>query len=123
MVCSPVCTALHEGRQLINEVYPLHVDQLFTLLFTSSKFFLDFHASRKTSDLTQTAWAHNPVDNNKARTIHLTIPLNQTLGPKSAQVTETQVPKLFQFVRCGYRITDLIKKYFSIIFIHISHFF
>ncbi|KAK9711679.1 GRAM domain-containing protein 1B-like [Popillia japonica] len=88
---SPICTALHEGKQLINEVYPLHVDQLFTLLFTSSKFFLDFHASRKTSDLTQTSWTHNQATNNKTRTINLTIPLNQAIGPKSAQVTETQV--------------------------------
>ncbi|KRT80928.1 hypothetical protein AMK59_6192, partial [Oryctes borbonicus] len=87
----PICTALHEGKQLINEVYPLHVDQLFTLLFTSSKFFLDFHASRKTSDLTQTSWTHNISTNNKTRTINLTIPLNQAIGPKSAQVTETQV--------------------------------
>ncbi|XP_022906025.1 protein Aster-B isoform X2 [Onthophagus taurus] len=88
---NPVCTALHEGKQLINEVYSMHVDQLFTLLFTSSKFFLDFHASRKTSDFTQTAWSHNPNNNMKTRTINLTIPLTQAIGPKSAQVTETQV--------------------------------
>ena len=37
-----------EGRELANEVYPMNVDQLFTLLFTNSKFYLDFHANRKT---------------------------------------------------------------------------
>ena len=37
-----------EGRELANEVYPMSVDQLFTLLFTNSKFYMDFHANRKT---------------------------------------------------------------------------
>ena len=39
---------LVEGRELVNEAYPISVDQLFTLLFTNSKFYLDFHANRKT---------------------------------------------------------------------------
>ncbi|KAF2903329.1 hypothetical protein ILUMI_02855 [Ignelater luminosus] len=88
---SASCTAPHEGRQVMNEVIPMHVDQLFTLLFTSSKFFLDFHASRKTTDLTQTAWTHNPEDNTKTRVVNLTVALNQPVGPKTSQVTETQV--------------------------------
>ena len=37
-----------EGRELANEVYPMSVDQLFTLLFTNSKFYMDFHVNRKT---------------------------------------------------------------------------
>ena len=37
-----------EGRELLNEVYPISVDQLFTLLFTNSKFYRDLHANRKT---------------------------------------------------------------------------
>ena len=37
-----------EGRELVSEAYPVSVDQLFTLLFTNSKFYLDFHANRKT---------------------------------------------------------------------------
>lgn len=94
-VSSPVCTALHEGRQLLNEVIPIHVDQLFTLLFTNSKFWLDFHASRKTTDLTQTTWIHNAKDNTKSRVMSLTLALNQPVGPKTAQVTETQVSYLF----------------------------
>lgn len=82
------CKSPHEGRVLLNEIYPIHIDQLFTLLFTSSKFYLDFHASRKTSDLTQTPWTHNPVDNSKTRVVNLTMSLGQTMGPKSCQVTE-----------------------------------
>lgn len=85
------CTSSHEGKQLMNEVVPIHIDQLFTLLFTSSKFYLDFHAARKTTDLTQTPWTHNPLDNSKSRVVNLTVALNQAMGPKSAQVTETHV--------------------------------
>ncbi|KAJ8970115.1 hypothetical protein NQ317_000569 [Molorchus minor] len=81
------CTSSHEGRQLLNEVVPIHIDQLFTLLFTSSKFYLDFHAARKTTDLTQTPWTHNPLDNSKSRVVNLTVALSQTMGPKTAQVT------------------------------------
>ncbi|XP_066154855.1 protein Aster-B-like isoform X1 [Euwallacea fornicatus] len=88
---SPIeCTSHHDGRLLFNEVYPIHIDQLFTLLFTSSKFYLDFHASRKTSDLTQTPWTHNPLDNSKSRVVNLTLSLGQTMGPKTCQVTERQ---------------------------------
>ncbi|KAJ8921707.1 hypothetical protein NQ315_010617 [Exocentrus adspersus] len=83
------CTVPHEGRTLMNEVVPIHIDQLFTLLFTSSKFYLDFHAARKTTDLTQTPWTHNPLDNSKSRVVNLTVSLSQAMGPKSAQVTET----------------------------------
>lgn len=75
----------------MNEILPIHIDQLFTLLFTSSKFYLDFHASRKTTDLTQTPWTHNPADNSKSRVVTLTMALNQSIGPKSSQVTECQV--------------------------------
>uniref|UniRef100_A0A6P7FYF8 Protein Aster-B isoform X3 n=1 Tax=Diabrotica virgifera virgifera TaxID=50390 RepID=A0A6P7FYF8_DIAVI len=84
------CTSPHEGRQMWNEVFPIHVDQLFTLLFTSSKFYLDFHAARKTTDLTQTPWTHNPLDNSKSRVVSLTVALMASMGPKSAQVTERQ---------------------------------
>ncbi|XP_072390638.1 protein Aster-B isoform X2 [Diabrotica undecimpunctata] len=84
------CTSSHEGRQMWNEVFPIHVDQLFTLLFTSSKFYLDFHAARKTTDLTQTPWTHNPLDNSKSRVVSLTVALMASMGPKSAQVTERQ---------------------------------
>lgn len=99
--CSPVCTELHEGKLLMNENIPMHVDNLFTLLFTSSKFFLDFHASRKTTDLTQTAWCHNS-NGTKSRVVNLTVALNQTMGPKTSQVTETQARIIINYsvLRC-----------------------
>jgi hypothetical protein len=88
----------------MNEVVPIHIDQLFTLLFTSSKFYLDFHASRKTTDLTQTPWTHNASDNTKSRVVNLTVALNQTMGPKTAQVTESQVMLPCSKAGCLYSI-------------------
>lgn len=43
------CSSSHEGRQMLRVVLPISVDQLFTLLFTNSKFFVDFHISRNSS--------------------------------------------------------------------------
>ena len=54
-----------EGRVLANEVYPMSVDQLFTLLFTNSKFYMDFHANRKTFG--------KPIIDSKIRQIYLLI--------------------------------------------------
>ncbi|XP_015524973.1 protein Aster-B isoform X1 [Neodiprion pinetum] len=86
-----VCSAVHDGRQLCNATLPIHIDQLFTLLFTNSKFFLDFHTARKTTDLVQSAWTQDSQTGQKSRTVSLTISLSQSVGPKSSQVTETQI--------------------------------
>lgn len=86
-----VCTSPHEGRQLVNTTLPIHIDQLFTLLFTNSKFFLDFHSARKTTDLVRSAWTQNPESGQKIRTVTLTMSLTQSVGPRSSQVTENQV--------------------------------
>ncbi|KAH0945148.1 hypothetical protein HN011_002753 [Eciton burchellii] len=86
-----VCTSLHEGRQVNKATLPIHIDQLFTLLFTNSKFFLDFHTARKTTDLIQSAWTQNNQTGQKMRTLSLTISLTQAIGPRTSQVTETQV--------------------------------
>ncbi|XP_029170647.1 protein Aster-B-like isoform X1 [Nylanderia fulva] len=85
-----VCTSLHEGRQLNKSTLPIHIDQLFTLLFTNSKFFLDFHTARKTTDLIQSAWMQNQTGQ-KMRTLSFTVSLTQAIGPRTCQVTETQV--------------------------------
>ena len=37
-----VCPAKHEGREIINVVLPMSVDELFTLLFTNSTFYMDY---------------------------------------------------------------------------------
>lgn len=46
---SIICTSPHEGRQISKASFPIHIDHLFTLLFTNSKFFLDFQTARKTT--------------------------------------------------------------------------
>ncbi|XP_012526983.1 protein Aster-B [Monomorium pharaonis] len=86
-----VCTSLHEGRQVNKATLPIYIDQLFTLLFTNSKFFLDFHTSRKTTDLIQSAWTQNNQTGQKMRTLSYTMSLTQAIGPRSCHVTETQV--------------------------------
>ncbi|XP_033610597.1 protein Aster-B isoform X4 [Cryptotermes secundus] len=86
-----VCTSPHEGRRLIRCIVPIHIDLLFTMLFTNSKFFLDFHSVRRTTDMSHTAWQQDPQSGTKQRVVNYTIPLSQSVGPKSSQVTETQV--------------------------------
>lgn len=82
-----------DGRELTNEVFPINVDQLFTLLFTNSKFYLDFHSSRKTFDISQTAWQQKTENGSeeKVREVSFTLTLTHPMGPKHSQVTETQV--------------------------------
>lgn len=36
------CPVPHEGREMLSMVMPISVDELFTLLFTSSSFYIDF---------------------------------------------------------------------------------
>ncbi|KYN03970.1 GRAM domain-containing protein 1B, partial [Cyphomyrmex costatus] len=86
-----VCTSSHEGRQINKTTLPIYIDQLFTLLFTNSKFFLDFHTSRKTTDLLQSAWTQNNQTGQKMRTLSYTMSLTQNIGPRTSQITETQV--------------------------------
>ena len=81
-----------EGRELANEVYPMNVDQLFTLLFTNSKFYMDFHANRKTFDMNQSPWTpRSENEAEKVREVSFTLSLTHPMGPKHSQVIETQV--------------------------------
>ncbi|XP_055629226.1 protein Aster-B-like [Toxorhynchites rutilus septentrionalis] len=84
------CNSLHSGRQLVHTILPINVDILFELLFSKSKFLTEFHNSRKTTDMIHGEWKVNK-DGLKERVVSLTIAITQTIGPRSAQVTETQV--------------------------------
>uniref|UniRef100_A0A0A9Y0V3 GRAM domain-containing protein 1B n=1 Tax=Lygus hesperus TaxID=30085 RepID=A0A0A9Y0V3_LYGHE len=84
------CPAAHEGRLMLHMQVAIHVDQLFSHLFTNSKFLLDLHEIRKSTDIKQSAWTVNPSTNQKGRTVSLTVTLGQAIGPKHAQVTESQ---------------------------------
>lgn len=84
------CNSLHSGRQLVHTILPINVDILFELLFSKSKFLTEFHNSRKTTDMIHGEWKLNK-DGLKERVVSLTIAITQTIGPRSALVTETQL--------------------------------
>ncbi|XP_075548134.1 protein Aster-B-like isoform X4 [Dermacentor variabilis] len=86
----PECPSTHEGRQILNLTLPLSVDQLFTLLFTGSRFFHDLLTSRKTYDVTESNWQPCPETGNKLRQLTYTVTLNHAMA-KAAQTTETQI--------------------------------
>ncbi|XP_077287554.1 protein Aster-B-like isoform X2 [Arctopsyche grandis] len=85
------CTDPHDGRKMMFQEINLHIDQLFTMLFTNSKFYVELLAARKTTDLVQGAWKHDTETGLKCRTVNFTLLLGQAVGPKTTQVTETQV--------------------------------
>ena len=39
---APQCPLAHDGRQMLSMTVPIGVDDLFTILFTNSSFFMDF---------------------------------------------------------------------------------
>ncbi|XP_058055493.1 protein Aster-B-like isoform X1 [Anopheles bellator] len=84
------CDSLHSGRQLVHTILPINVDVLFELLFSRSRFLTEFHDVRKTTDMVPGEWKPNK-DGLKERVVTLTIAITQTIGPKNAHVTETQV--------------------------------
>lgn len=78
---------MHEGRQLVHTIVPISIDTMFSLLFSKSKFFTDFHNIRKTTDLVQGEWIENP-EGLKERVLSMTIAITQTVGPKSSHVSK-----------------------------------
>jgi len=47
------------------------------------------------SDLSHTLWQQDPQTGTKQRVVNFTMPLSQSLGPKTSQVTETQVSSVW----------------------------
>ncbi|XP_046446716.1 protein Aster-A-like isoform X4 [Daphnia pulex] len=86
------CPVLHEGREMVNMVMPMSVDELFTLLFTNSTFYIDFiTTTRKCTDLDVSPWQEgetNPAE--KFRKVAFTIPLSNNIGVKSTRAVESQ---------------------------------
>ncbi|ODM93267.1 GRAM domain-containing protein 1B [Orchesella cincta] len=77
----PVCPVDHSnGKETMNTVIPCNIDQLFTMLFTNSKFYLDFQLSRKTCDINQSDWQ---LGDRSQKTRQLTITYKNTLVPES----------------------------------------
>lgn len=84
-VCTAECTSMHEGRELVKTILPINVESTFTLLFSKSKFFAEFHSKRKTTNIVYRDWVDND-DGTKCRTINFTVAITQAVGPKSCNV-------------------------------------
>lgn len=84
------CTSMHEGRQLVHTILPIHIDTLFNMLFSKSKFLVDFHTARKSTDMYHGEWICNE-EGIKTRMVNVTVALTPAVGPKSSNVTETQI--------------------------------
>ncbi|CDW52807.1 GRAM domain containing protein [Trichuris trichiura] len=80
----------HEGRELMNCVYPLSVDQLFLWLFTDSEFFRQFQQLRKTKNLILSDWKIDRSTGAKLRQISYSVAVNHALAPKTCEVVEKQ---------------------------------
>ncbi|XP_039288005.1 protein Aster-C isoform X2 [Nilaparvata lugens] len=85
------CPIPHEGRLILKGDFNVDVDKLFELLFSESEFFINFHKSRKNTDLKFIPWILNSDSKLKVRTFSLNVPVNQPLGPKSCHVKEKQI--------------------------------
>ncbi|CAB3254255.1 unnamed protein product [Arctia plantaginis] len=84
------CTNAHEGKLLLRQEFPFNIDQMFTMIFTNSKFNLELLAARGTTDYVQAPW--QAQGGLKCRQISYTLGLTSgPIGPKEVQVTETQV--------------------------------
>ena len=79
-----------DAREIICRNFAINIDELFTLLFTNSKFFYDFQAERKTFDIVQCPWQHSDQSEDKFREVSYTLNLNHSIGPKTSRATEVQ---------------------------------
>lgn len=78
------------AREIVSKNFAINIDELFTLLFTNSKFFYDFQAERKTFDIVQCPWKHSDKSEDKFREVSYTLNLNHSIGPKTSRATEVQ---------------------------------
>ena len=57
------------AKEVLNTNFTINIDDLFTLLFTNSKFFYDFQAERKTFDIVQCPWQQSETSDEKFRKV------------------------------------------------------
>lgn len=79
----------HEGKEVLNIIVPIAIDQLFTLVFTKSNFMMELFESRKTYDVLETPWQPCEENRLKMRQLTYTLTLNHSMA-KIAQTTDTQ---------------------------------
>lgn len=85
-VSTAECTSMHDGRQVVHTILPINVDSLMSLLFSKSKFFGEFHAMRKTTNMQYRDWVVAD-DGLKTRTMNFTVAVTQAVGPKTCNVS------------------------------------
>ncbi|XP_030028274.2 protein Aster-B isoform X2 [Manduca sexta] len=84
------CSEPHDGKLMLKQQFPFNIDNLFTMIFTNSKFQLELLAARGTTDYVQAPW--QVQNGRKCRQISYRLSLSTgPIGPKEVHVTETQV--------------------------------
>ncbi|KAJ1346521.1 hypothetical protein KIN20_001331 [Parelaphostrongylus tenuis] len=88
----------HEGKLLLDNVFPLSVDEIYDLLFTDCPWFQRFNDLLKNTGYIASPWTTDK-DGIRMRTCTYTMALNHAMAPKSCVVTEKQV--ISHFGRSG----------------------
>uniref|UniRef100_A0A914PGJ8 VASt domain-containing protein n=1 Tax=Panagrolaimus davidi TaxID=227884 RepID=A0A914PGJ8_9BILA len=94
----------HKGRKLLDIEIPLSVEQTFKLLFTDNEWLNKFEISLKRSENKCTTWNEEENTGKKERVCIYTMELDNTFGPKSTKITETQICNPITSYSEGYTI-------------------
>lgn len=80
------CNSPHEGRQMVHTILPINIETLFNLLFSKSKFLLDFHKMRNSTELKFGEWGKDEKGRT-VRKVNVTVQLSASVGPKTSKVS------------------------------------
>lgn len=81
----------HFSIQVVDEVFHINIDDLFTFLFTDNPLFQEFLKIRNTYDVNLAPWSETADENGvKTRFISYTLSINYTIGPKCSPSSELQ---------------------------------
>lgn len=81
----------HFSLHVLDEVFQINVDEMFTFLFTDSPIFKEFISLRQTYDVNLAPWQETPDENGiKTRCISYTLSINYSIGPKCSPSNEMQ---------------------------------
>jgi hypothetical protein len=81
----------HYAIQVVDEVFHINIDDIFTLIFTDNPLFQEFLKARNTYDVNLASWSETPDENGiKTRFISYTLSINYSIGPKCSPSSEQQ---------------------------------
>ncbi|XP_071439698.1 protein Aster-B-like [Hetaerina americana] len=86
-----ICTSSHDARQVVDLDLNMHIDQLFSMLFTQSSFYLDFQSKRRTLDIAATPWEEDPETGGKKKKVELIISPIKVFGAKTIGISENYI--------------------------------